>query len=97
MIRAHVGEGDVTAALGTRLAQDYAGRGIALVRRGDRWQFETAPDLARLLRRDREEQRKLSRAGTETLAIIALSRTRQPCGDRGDPRACRYRRERWTC
>ena len=70
MIRAHVGEGDVPAAL-ARLTQDYAGRGIALVRRGDRWQFETAPDLARLLRRDREEQRKLSRAGIETLAIIA--------------------------
>lgn len=69
-IRAHVGEGDVPAAL-ARLTQDYAGRGIALVRRGDRWQFETAPDLARLLRRDREEQRKLSRVGVETLAIIA--------------------------
>ena len=69
-IRGHVGEGDVSAALG-RLTQDYAGRGIAPVRRGDRWQFETAPDLARLLRRDREEQRKLSRAGIETLAIIA--------------------------
>ena len=69
-IRVHVGEGDVAAAL-ARLTQDYAGRGIALVRRGDRWQFETAPDLARLLRRDRDEPRKLSRAGIETLAIIA--------------------------
>ena len=69
-IRAHVGDGDVPHAL-ARLVQDYAGRGIALVRRGDRWQFETAPDLARLLRRDREEPRRLSRAGIETLAIIA--------------------------
>ncbi|TPG13125.1 SMC-Scp complex subunit ScpB [Sphingomonas oligophenolica] len=69
-IRAHVGEGDIRAALGG-LAARYAGRGIELVRRGDRWQFQTAGDLAHLLRRDREEARKLSRAGTETLAIIA--------------------------
>ncbi|MEH3157586.1 MAG: SMC-Scp complex subunit ScpB [Sphingomonas taxi] len=69
-IRAHVGEVDVRGAL-ARLAQDYAGRGIALVRRGERWHFETAPDLAHLLRRDRDEVRRLSRAGIETLAIIA--------------------------
>ena len=69
-IRAHVGEGDVRGVL-EELQADYAGRGIALVRRGDRWHFETAPDMAHLLRRDREEPRKLSRAGTETLAIIA--------------------------
>ena len=70
-IRLHVGEGvDVRAAL-ARLQADYAGRGIALVRRGERWHFETAADMAHLLRRDREEPRKFSRAGTETLAIIA--------------------------
>jgi segregation and condensation protein B len=70
-IRAHVGsEADVRAALAA-LENDYAGRGISLARRGDRWHFQTAPDLAHLLRRDREEARKLSRAGIETLAIIA--------------------------
>ncbi|GAA4761247.1 hypothetical protein GCM10023219_01440 [Stakelama sediminis] len=69
-IRAHVGECDVRAAL-DRLIEDYAGRGIALVRRGERWHFETAGDLAHFLRREREEPRKLSRAATETLAIIA--------------------------
>lgn len=69
-IRVHVGEGDVAGAL-RALVADYAGRGINLVRRGERWHFETAPDLAHLLRRDREEARKLSRAGIETLAIIA--------------------------
>ncbi len=69
-IRGYVGTIDVRAALAT-LSADYAGRGIALVRRGDRWHFETAPDLAHLLRRDRDEARRLSRAGTETLAIIA--------------------------
>jgi len=69
-IRAHVGIGDVRAAL-DRLTADYAGRGIAIVRRGERWQFQTAPDMAHMLRRDREEPRKLSRAGIETLAIMA--------------------------
>jgi segregation and condensation protein B len=69
-IRAHVGAGDVRAAL-DRLMADYAGRGIHIVRRGERWQFQTAPDMAHMLRRDREEPRKLSRAGIETLAIIA--------------------------
>ena len=53
------------------LVADYTGRGIELVRRGERWQFQTAADMAHLLRRDREEARKLSRAGIETLAIIA--------------------------
>ncbi|RMB26740.1 condensin subunit ScpB [Sphingomonas sp. PP-F2F-G114-C0414] len=69
-IRAHVGTGDVRAAL-DQLTADYAGRGIAIVRRGERWQFQTAPDMAHMLRRDREELRRLSRAGIETLAIIA--------------------------
>jgi segregation and condensation protein B len=70
-IRAHVGEDiDVRGAL-ERIAEDYAGRGIELVRRGDRWHFQTAGDLAHLLRRDREEPRKLSRAAIETLAITA--------------------------
>ena len=54
-----------------RLAVLYAGRGIELVERGGRWHFQTAADLAHILRRTREEPRKLSRAGIETLAIIA--------------------------
>jgi segregation and condensation protein B len=69
-IRAHVGEGDVGAALRT-LQADYAGRGIELVERGGRWHFQTAADCAHVLRRDREEVRRLSRAGVETLAIVA--------------------------
>lgn len=54
-----------------RLAALYAGLGIELVERGGRWHFQTAADLAHILRRTREEPRKLSRAGIETLAIIA--------------------------
>ena len=69
-IAAYSGEGDVAAAL-AELAEHYVGRGIDLVERGERWHFQTAPDLAHLLRRTREEPRRLSRAATETLAIIA--------------------------
>ena len=69
-IALHVGEGDVAWALAV-VAGDYAGRGVNLVERGGAWAFQTAPDLAPLLRRDREEPRRLSRAGVETLAIIA--------------------------
>ncbi len=66
----YAGEGDVAAAL-AQLSEHYAGRGIELVERGGRWHFQTAPDLAHLLRRTREEPRRLSRAATETLAIVA--------------------------
>ena len=67
----YVGEGvDVAAAL-AQLADHYAGRGVNLVERGRRWHFQTAPDLAHILRRERDEARKLSRAAVETLAIIA--------------------------
>lgn len=69
-ISAHLGGADVRAVL-QDLASTYAGRGIELVERGKRWHFQTAADLAHLLRREREEHRRLSRAATEVLAIIA--------------------------
>ena len=70
-IAAYVGaEADVKGAL-RDLGMRYEGRGVNLVERGGRWLFQTAPDLAHILRREREEVRKLSRAGIETLAIIA--------------------------
>lgn len=70
-IRAYVGDSvDVSTAL-TKLSEHYDGRGIELVQRGKMWHFQTAADLAHLLRREREESRKLSRAAVETLAIIA--------------------------
>jgi segregation and condensation protein B len=69
-ISAHLGGADVSGALAA-LAAHYATRGVQLVKRGDRWHFQTAPDLAHLLRREREEPRRLSRAATECLAIVA--------------------------
>jgi segregation and condensation protein B len=61
---------DVQAAL-AQLQQDYAARGVNLVRIAGKWTFRTAHDLAWLLAREAIEQRKLSRAALETLAIIA--------------------------
>lgn len=70
-IRAYVGdELDVRRILAD-LQEDFQHRGIVLTRTGDRWHFQTAQDLSHLLRRERAEMRKLSRAGMETLAIIA--------------------------
>lgn len=69
-IAAYVGEGDVKTAL-TAIAARHAGTGIELVERGGRWHFQTPGDLAHLLRREREEPRRLSRAALEVMAIIA--------------------------
>ena len=69
-LSAHLGGADVREAL-RELAEHYRERGVRLVERGRRWQFQTAPDLAHLLRREREQVRKLSRAATEVLAIVA--------------------------
>ena len=66
----HLGGADVREAL-RELEAHYRERGVRLVERGRRWQFQTAPDLAHLLRREREQVRKLSRAATEVLAIVA--------------------------
>ncbi|MFN3552441.1 MAG: SMC-Scp complex subunit ScpB [Novosphingobium meiothermophilum] len=69
-ISVHLGGAAIDAAL-NQLREAYAGRGVELVERGGRWHFQTAPDLAHLLRREKEEPRRLSRAATEALAIIA--------------------------
>jgi segregation and condensation protein B len=66
----HLGDADVAAAL-VQLRDHYEGRGVQLVERGGRWHFQTAADLSHLLRREREDLRRLSRAATEVLAIIA--------------------------
>tara|TARA_R110002033_G_scaffold111727_2_gene157192 strand:- start:3245 stop:3940 length:696 start_codon:yes stop_codon:yes gene_type:complete len=70
-IKAYVGEELDIRHILTELQDDYQHRGIILVKTGDRWHFQTAQDLSHLLRRERAELRKLSRAGMETLAIIA--------------------------
>ncbi|MBQ0823117.1 SMC-Scp complex subunit ScpB [Microvirga sp. HBU67558] len=58
-----------------RILQDltelYALRGVNLVRVAGKWTFRTASDLSFVLARDVVDQRRLSRAAMETLAIIA--------------------------
>ena len=53
------------------LQRIYEKRGVTLVCIAGKWQFRTAPDLAFLLRKEKPEQKRLSRAAIETLAIIA--------------------------
>ena len=64
-------EGVNVAELLGELQGLYANRGVNLVRRGKGWAFRTAPDITPYLKLESEVQRKLSRAATETLAIIA--------------------------
>lgn len=61
---------DIPALL-VELEQIYSKRGVNLVRVAGRWAFRTAPDLAVLLQKNTIEQRRLSRAAMETLAIVA--------------------------
>jgi segregation and condensation protein B len=67
--RLPVGCDPAEALAGLRRA--YAGRGVVLERIGDGYAFRTAPDLSFLMQTETVEQRRLSRAAVETLAIIA--------------------------
>lgn len=70
-IAPYLGDGADVPVLLETLAERYRGHGINLVRRGDKWAFRTAADLALMLRREETESRQLSRAALEVLAIIA--------------------------
>src|SRR3546814_6723735 len=48
------------------IARRHAGSGIELVERGGHWHFQTPADLAHLLRRERDDPRKLSRAAARS-------------------------------
>ena len=63
-------EVDLRATLNA-LQAEYASRGVNLVRIGGKWTFRTATDLSWLLTKEAVVPKKLSRAATETLAIIA--------------------------
>ncbi len=58
-------------ALIEELRRVYATRGVNIVEIGGRYGFRTAEDLSYLLAREQVEERRLSRAALETLAIIA--------------------------
>ncbi|MCZ6454848.1 MAG: SMC-Scp complex subunit ScpB [Alphaproteobacteria bacterium] len=63
-------DADIDALL-VDLSTAYAGRGVNVVKVGGKWSLRTAPDLVDKLKIEREAERRLSRAGHETLAIIA--------------------------
>lgn len=72
-LASHLGDAEIASVRVAvqELAAHYQERGIRLVERGRKWHFQTASDLAHLLRREREQVRRLSRAATEVLAIVA--------------------------
>jgi segregation and condensation protein B len=70
-LAARLPDGVELALVMTELHAIYEKRGVNLVRVGDAWAFRTAGDLAFLMSRDAVQQKKLSRAALEVLAIIA--------------------------
>ena len=68
--------GDDVKSLLEELRSSFAGRGVNLVRVAGKWAFRTAEDLSYLLERNVTEERRLSKAALETLAIVAYH---QPC------------------
>ena len=68
---ARLPEGIDVPAVMEEVRRQYEKRGVNLVRVGDAWAFRTAGDLAFLMSRDAVQQKKLSRAALEVLAIIA--------------------------
>jgi len=59
------------AAVMTALRAEYAPRGVNLMQVNDKWMFRTAADLSWLLATGEPEEKRLSRAALETLAIVA--------------------------
>lgn len=53
------------------LAENYANRGVNIVQVAGKYALRTAADMGAILRRDKTEQKRLTKAALETLAIIA--------------------------
>lgn len=70
-LAAHIKDPAEIGGLIEELRTFYATRGINLVRVAGKWAFRTAQDLGYLLEKHALEERRLSRAALETLAIIA--------------------------
>lgn len=70
-LQRHIEPDDDVEALLLELQAEYKDRGVALVQVAGKWQFRTADDLSYLLERQQKEERKLSKAALETLAIIS--------------------------
>jgi segregation and condensation protein B len=64
-------EGSDVEALLSQAEEKYQNAGFNLVRHGGKYAFKTAADLSASLLKEVTQQRRLSRAALETLAIIA--------------------------
>jgi len=53
------------------IQSDYEGRGVQLIQLEDVWAFRTATDIGPYLTLTKKEEKRLSRAALETMAIIA--------------------------
>ena len=70
-IARHLPKGTDVDMLIDEIERQYSGRGVNLVRAAGKVALRTASDLGHVLRFERDQPRKLSRAAVETLAIIA--------------------------
>ncbi len=70
-LAAHFPEGTDVTALLEDLKANYANRGVNLIQVAGEWTLRTAEDLSFVLRRETVEQKRLSKAALETLAIVA--------------------------
>ena len=70
-LASHLGPGEAISDLMEELQKSYAARGVNLMRIAGKWAFRTAADLSYLLEKHAVEERRLSKAALETMAIIA--------------------------
>lgn len=70
-IKSFLPDGAEVIGLLADLKANYANRGVNLVEVAGKWALRTAEDLAFILRRETTEQKRLSKAALETLAIVA--------------------------
>ena len=54
-----------------KIVKSYEVRGIELKRVNNKWMFKTASDLSFIMQKEAKIQKKLSKAGLETLSIVA--------------------------
>ena len=70
-LKARLPKGSNLNKLLSLLKAQYENRGVNLVKTGNKWSFKTAQDLSSMMKKEKIVQRKLSKAATETLSIIA--------------------------
>lgn len=70
-LAAFLPEGTSIGELLSDLQQNYQNRGVNLLQVAGKWMLRTSPDLGFVLHREKVEQKKLSKAALETLAICA--------------------------